>query len=49
MTSNEEPITPRKAFGKLLKRYRMRAGLTQAELGTRFWMRLRSQSESSLV
>jgi transcriptional regulator with XRE-family HTH domain len=35
MTSDEEPITPRRAFGKLLKFYRVRAGLTQSQLGAK--------------
>jgi transcriptional regulator with XRE-family HTH domain len=35
MPSNEAPVTPRKAFGAVLRRYRLRAGLTQAELGAK--------------
>jgi transcriptional regulator with XRE-family HTH domain len=33
--SNEAPVTPRKAFGAILRGYRLRAGLTQAELGAK--------------
>jgi DNA-binding XRE family transcriptional regulator len=35
MPSSETPVTPRRAFGALLRHYRLRAGMIQTELGAK--------------